>query len=287
LLRLQAIFALENLSNSFDSLPQTTFKLMPNTLFIGKVLRCFDELPSTNDYMKMLIAESNSEPAAKSRPPEGMVVRAVSQSAGRGQFGSRWESAPGDNLTFSAVLYPLWLPVSNQFLLSQAVALAVRETVAGLLPGRPDIRIKWPNDIYIGGLKTAGILIENVLSGGKYAAAIAGIGLNVNQTVFPAQLPNPGSLALESGQSFDPGQVLDALLENLERRYLQLRGGHFAEIRADYLHNLYRRGENTRFERADGSVFSGVLRDVSTSGHLLVDTAAGTEEFELKAIRLL
>ena len=95
---------------------------MANTLFIGKVYYRFDELPSTNDRAAELIA--------KSKPPEGMVVRADSQSAGRGQFGSRWESDSGKNLTFSVILYPTWLDVSAQFYLSMAIALGVHDAHA-------------------------------------------------------------------------------------------------------------------------------------------------------------
>ncbi|HRI60574.1 MAG TPA: hypothetical protein PK228_12640, partial [Saprospiraceae bacterium] len=96
---------------------------MTNTLFIGKVYHRFDELPSTNDWAAELLA--------KSKPPEGTAVRADSQSAGRGQYGSRWESAAGKNLTISIILYPRWLEVSAQFYLSMAVALGVQDAADG------------------------------------------------------------------------------------------------------------------------------------------------------------
>ncbi|MCB9316079.1 MAG: hypothetical protein H6569_08075 [Lewinellaceae bacterium] len=98
---------------------------MANTLFIGKVYLQFDELPSTNDYALELLA--------KSKPPEGTVIRAASQSAGRGQFGSQWESQAGKNLLISIILFPKWLLASEQFRLSEATALAVWETIMDAL----------------------------------------------------------------------------------------------------------------------------------------------------------
>ena len=100
---------------------------MTNTLFTGKVYYRFDELPSTNDYARDLLA--------KSRPSEGTVVRAASQSAGRGQFGSSWVAEPDANLTLSVILYPNWLKITDQFRLSEAVALAVRDTVSITVDG--------------------------------------------------------------------------------------------------------------------------------------------------------
>ncbi len=218
---------------------------MTNTLFIGKVYRRFDELPSTNDYAAEIIA--------KSKPPEGTVVRADRQSAGRGQFGSRWESEGGKNLTLSIILYPAWLAVAEQFYLSMAVALGVLDAVraagpigpaspspgsspvgkggaslpafdvndegeaAFSLPAGIDtglaLRLKWPNDLYIGARKTAGILIQNTLSGRHLQASVVGIGLNVNQTVFDPALPNPVSLALAFGTPFDPDGVAELAQE--------------------------------------------------------------------------
>ena len=99
---------------------------MENTLFTGKVYHHFDELPSTNDHALELIALAHKG-TAKSKPPEGTVVRADTQTAGRGQYGSRWLTQGGQNLTLSVILYPIWLEISAQFYLSMAVALALRK----------------------------------------------------------------------------------------------------------------------------------------------------------------
>lgn len=251
---------------------------MTNTLFTGKVYYRFDELPSTNDYARDLLA--------KSRPSEGTVVRAASQSAGRGQFGSSWVAEPGANLTLSVILYPNWLTITEQFRLSEAVALAVRDAVSITVDGSP-CTIKWPNDIYLNDRKTAGILIQNTLSGSQLEASVVGIGLNVNQTLFSTGAPNATSLALATGRTFDLDQVADALLERLEYRYLQLKSGQSQELRAAYQSHLYSFGTTRDFIRPDGSVFSGTIQGVQTDGRLAVSINGNVELFAVKAIQML
>lgn len=249
---------------------------MRNTLFIGKVYHRFDELPSTNDRALEMLA--------KSKPPEGTVLRADSQTAGRGQFGSRWESAAGQNLLLSVILYPHWLAVQDQFYLSMAVALALHDSV-----GHPDCRIKWPNDLYLLGKKTAGILIQNSLVSNHLQTSVVGIGLNVNQQQFAPSLPNPTSLNLFFCRDFDPEALMATLFSNLEQRYLQLKAGHLPQIKADYEAALFRLDVPTQLVRtADEAIFEGIIRGVNPAGLLRVEMAGGeTEYFDLKAVRLL
>lgn len=263
---------------------------MPNSLFIGKVYHRFDELPSTNDYALELIASAKNSGVlntAKSKPPEGTVIRADSQSAGRGQFGSRWEAAAGQNLTFSLILYPVRIEVQDQFYLSMALALGLFDGCAALdLPEKP--MLKWPNDLYFGNRKCAGILIQNSISGKNIQSAVAGIGLNVNQQSFDPSLPNPTSLSLECGRPFDLDQLMEQLFVCLERRYLQLISGKKQEIKADYLAQLYRRGADSEFVRTGNEkVFRGVILGVADDGRLQVQTEQGLELFGLKEIKIL
>lgn len=254
---------------------------MPNTLFIGKVYHRFDELPSTNDYVQELLA--------KGRPPEGMVVRAASQSAGRGQFGSQWQSAPGENLLLSVVLYPNWLEASAQFYLSMAVALALRDlSLQCAAPGiLPSAWVKWPNDLYLDDRKCAGILIQNTLSGRYLQSAVVGIGLNVNQTHFGSDVPNPTSLALVLNQRMDIEVVAAGLFECLERRYLQLKSGQRTALKADYEQHLYRQGQMARYSRPDGWVFEGAIQGVTEEGRLRIALATGQEEtFGMKELSI-
>lgn len=249
---------------------------MANTLFVGKVYHYFDSLPSTNDFALEMLA--------KSKPPEGTAIRAASQSAGRGQYGSRWESAPGENLTLSIILYPHWLAIPRQFYLSMAVALAVRDTA--MQAGAPEVSVKWPNDVYSGARKVAGILIQNSLQGQRLQASVIGIGLNVNQRVFDPGLPNPASLASVCGRDFMPDTVMENLFTHLEARYLQLKSGQEGQIKSAYEAGLFRRDTPSTFARPDGETFTGILRGVSEAGLLQVETAHGTQHFETKAVKL-
>lgn len=255
---------------------------MANTLFIGKVYHRFDELSSTNDYARDLLA--------KSTPPEGTVVQAVSQSAGRGQYGSSWESAPGKNLTISVIFYPFWIPVRALFRFNEAMALAVRDAVLWALkpagPPSPEVRIKWPNDLYIGDSKAAGILIQNIVKDSILQASIVGIGLNVNQTAFPDSVPNPTALAKITGRPLDLDACTEYLLECLEQRYLQLKTGNAQRLRAEYHQQLYCLGVKRPFERADGSSFLARVTGVDDDGNLrLLHEAGHTETFGIKAIK--
>lgn len=257
---------------------------MSNTLFIGKVYYRFDELPSTNDWAAEFIA---NPPSTKTKPPEGTVVRADNQTAGRGQHGSAWESAGGKNLLLSVILYPTWLKVQNQFFLSMAVALALRDLVENNSPAAAT-KIKWPNDLYLGEKKTAGILIQNSISGAQIQHSIAGIGLNVNQSEFPESLPNATSMARFFGQTFNLDELAENLFECLERRYLQLKAGNCPAIKAEYEEHLWRRGQAAQFARSPGGeTFEGIIHGVTHEGFLQIETKNGLEDFEVKSLKFL
>lgn len=237
----------------------------------GFELARFGELTSTNDE------------AADPRYGAGAVVMAERQSRGRGQRGNRWSSAGGLNLTFSVVLCPDFLRAEQQFYISKAVALAVADTVEAA--GLP-VRIKWPNDIYIGDGKVAGILIENDLMGGRMSRSIAGVGLNVNQTDFDPSLPNPVSLASATGSALDRARVFERFYRSLSDRYGALAEGDFAATDADYLARLYRFGEEHPFaDGRTGERFRGTICGVRPTGELQVRHLSGrTEEYLFKEI---
>lgn len=226
--------------------------------------------------------------------PNGTLVLAERQTAGRGQRGNRWSSAPGENLTFSVVLHPDFLPVHRQFYLSKAVCLALADTLTDFLDGTAQssretgpkenndaapnkgkepggVFIKWPNDIYVGARKIVGILIENDLSGETLSRSIVGIGINVNQTRFPAELPNPTSLALETGSAHELTGVLGAFYRHLSHRYDQLGRGALEEIDRDYLGKIFRLGTESRFaDGHSGERFLGTITGVLPGGELEV-----------------
>ena len=222
---------------------------------------------------------------AKTKPVEGTAISAREQTAGRGQIGRSWHATPGLNLTTSVIFYPRFLPADRQFRFSQAVSLAVADTVMAHLPHRADaVRIKWPNDIYVADRKIAGILIQNGVQGRHLGYSVAGIGLNVNETDFPAGLPNPTSLAREAGRPFALESVANDLYRYLEQRYLAARSRRDEDDERRYGQLLYRMGRPSYFRREDGSRFRGTIVHVDARGRLLIDSERGREAFALREV---
>lgn len=222
----------------------------------------FDKLASTNDE------------AVKPTYAEGDIVWADVQSAGRGQRGHKWESREGENITFSAIFEPTFLPATKQFLLSEVVALAVVDALRYYGVGA---RIKWTNDIYVGDRKLAGILIEHKLSGINISRTIAGIGLNVNQLEFSADLLNPVSMRQITRLELDCREVLERVAEKLMERYEMLRRGEEQQLQADYHELLYRRDALHWYFLPDGKAFRGTIRGVEPSGALIVENEKGEQ----------
>ena len=249
----------------------------PDTLFVGKNWLERPGLPSTNGYALTLLS--------KNKPVEGTVVCTPHQYAGKGLRGNSWESEAGKNITLSIVLYPTFLPADRQALLNQCIALSVFDVVEKYFPGCT--KIKWPNDIYIRDKKVAGILIQNALSGAVIRSSVAGIGINVNQQVFPSSLPNPTSFQLETGSHADIGRLRCQLCQCVERRYLQLKSGNLVPLHQAYLDHLYLYRTEALFQKTDGEVFRGSITGVDQAGRLVIDSEGKTTAFGLKQIRFL
>ena len=249
-----------------------------NTLFVGKVVLHFPELASTNQYAV--------EQLAKTKPSEGTVVTTDYQSAGRGQIGSSWQAEPGQNIHLSVLFYPHWLAARRQFSFSQAMALAVADTIS--LCTNQQAQVKWPNDVYMGDRKLAGILIQNSLQGGHMQWSVVGIGINVNQRNFSSDLRNPSSLSLVTGESFALADVQQSLYAHLEQRYLQLKRGD-VQLQADYLKQLYRINEKADYrDVVSDTLFKGQIEGVSDQGKLLIRDEDGTlRSFGLKEVHFL
>lgn len=249
-------------------------EIRPQTLFTGQQLIWLPACGSTNAEVQHLLGEN--------RASEGCTVATDHQTAGRGQRGNRWEAAAGENLTLSVVWFPTFLDAGQQFLLSQAVALAVHDWAAALLGPSSALRVKWPNDLYYGPQKLGGILIENALSGQQIQHSVVGIGLNVNQLGF--EVPTATSLAGLTGRAYDLGPLAAHLLECLERRYLQLRAGRVGALRQAYLQALYRYQELYTYEVA-GQRVSGQIVGVGEDGRLAVEIGGSVRWFGLQEIR--
>lgn len=222
-----------------------------------------DKTHSTNQYLQELLQNGELE--------EGTCVRAGFQTAGRGQQGNFWESEEGKNLTFSIVLYPDFLSIIEQFIISQIVSLAIKEVLDHY---SEDISVKWPNDIYWQDKKIAGILIENSLIGNQIQHSIIGIGLNVNQETFLSDAPNPVSLKQMTNRGFDLDALLKELLNAIFKYYLKLIQGGAGGIRKQYLNCLYRK-EGFHSYSDNNGIFRAKIEDVQDNGRLCLLTETG------------
>ncbi len=199
-----------------------------------------------------------------------MVVVADYQTAGKGCGSNSWESERGKNLTFSMLIHPTDIPASRQFRITEVISVALSETLEHLSPLTSHLSplIKWPNDIYVGDKKICGILIENRLQGCVIKDSIIGIGLNVNQTVFKSDAPNPVSLCQLLGHEVDREQFLKVFLQQFQEVWQRETTG------ADYRNRLYRREGWHAYEDAQGR-FEARLTGVSEDGHLLLEDRQG------------
>jgi BirA family biotin operon repressor/biotin-[acetyl-CoA-carboxylase] ligase len=244
------------------------------TLFVGQNIVRLQAVDSTNNYAAMLLEQTNV--------PEGTAILAGYQHGGRGQTGAGWYSDPGVNVLVSIVLRPDFLQADTHFLLSMAVAAAVRQTVSCFVPDNA-VRVKWPNDVLVGNRKIAGVLIENTYRGARLRHSIVGIGMNVGTRDFP-DLPGATSLALEAETAPDTERVLDRLCEELERRYLLLRAGQAELVRREYFEHLYGYGYTVPVVYRE-SVASGQIMDVADTGRAQVRVGDHMAEVDVRDIR--
>ncbi len=235
-----------------------------------------ETVDSTNSFLRTYT------PAAD----EPMTVAvAAYQTAGRGQGANTWESEAGKNLLFSVLVHPVMLPVRSRFLLSEAGALALKEALADYV--KDDIRLKWPNDIYWKDRKLSGTLIETRLGGGHIKDCIFGVGLNVNQTVFHSDAPNPVSLCQILGHEVDKDELLDKIIRKFSDFYHLLEMGGYNDISAMYHEALYRRGGFHRFRDADGD-FDGAIIEVDDDGHLILrDRNGSIRSYQFKEVEFI
>ena len=196
-------------------------------MIIGSIIERHDILPSTNVYATQLMAKKDVI--------EGTVIVAKYQTAGKGQGSHTWDSDSNKNLLFSIILYPDTVLPEEQIFITMAVSLGVCDFLNSLFEGT---QIKAPNDIYYNNHKIAGILIENTIVDGIINSCVVGIGLNVNQTSFPSDLPNPISIANITGKEQNTDDCLNKLLACLDKRYKELLYGDREKIKSDYTSRL-------------------------------------------------
>lgn len=223
-----------------------------------------EETASTNSYIKDLALHQNLE--------EFTVVSANYQCAGRGQQGNKWESEKGKNLLFSLLLRPTFIKANEQFIISQIVALAIKK---GLNKYTDNITIKWPNDIYYKDDKICGILIEHEINYDFIEQTIVGVGLNINQTIFKSDAPNPISLKEITGKEEERYSVLVDIVKNIINYYTMLQQGHFSEIREKYYNALYRKEGTHLFKSKDQTLFEAKIIEIKNDGQLILELTDG------------
>ncbi|TAF44995.1 MAG: biotin--[acetyl-CoA-carboxylase] ligase [Sphingobacteriales bacterium] len=248
-----------------------------NTRFVGHSFVKLVKVDSTNNYLKNLL--SNFEPL-----PQGTVIMADEQFAGRGQSNHKWLSQKGKNLTFSIFLMPNFLAVQQQFKLNQAITLGITDCLIKLLGN--NCKIKWPNDIYFNADKIGGILIENTVRGHKISESVVGIGLNVNQKQFDSSLKNANSLAHILGVDFDLIGLLGDILKAIEIRYDMLEAGMISVLDKDFTQRLL--GLNTLCQFSNrNEIFWASIVDVSETGLLILETETGQKWFNVKEVMMV
>ena len=223
---------------------------------------------STNTYLSRYAGDSDDDL---------VVGTADYQSKGRGQGTNTWESEDGKNLLFSMLVKPTGVEAENQFVLSMAEALALKEAIDSMIRqscGGEDVRLKWPNDIYWRDYKISGTLIETALSGKSVRQCIFGTGINVNQETFISSAPNPVSLCHILGREVSVDQLLDKVLEAFRRYYQLVLDGSYAAIRHSYIEALYRREGVHRYRDAQG-LFEAEFADVTDEGRLVLRAVGG------------
>ena len=220
-----------------------------------------EETTSTNTYIKGLALEAD----------EMVVVSTLWQTAGRGQGVNRWESERGKNLLFSLMARPSFVAVQQQFALSMAGALAIKAVLDRFTP---DIRIKWPNDIYWRDRKISGTLIETSLAHGEISRFVYGIGLNVNQVQFVSDAPNPVSLAQITGKQVVLMPLLDNIVEAFITQWNLLKAGNTHLVATRYNAALYRAMGFHRYSDKQGA-FDAELVGVETDGLITLQDRQG------------
>lgn len=221
-----------------------------------------NETASTHEQLKSMVESGQAD--------DGLVVQTAFQHAGKGLADNKWFSSPNKNLLCSIGRKLDFVAAGKQFLISKAVSVAVYQVVAELIADPTALRIKWPNDIYVGDRKLGGMLITHIVSGQMLTYTMIGIGINLNEESFSKEIPNPVSLLQLTGRQSDPTQILDALLQKLDETIKMMRSDE-ALLNKIYLNHLL------RYEKWAPYLVKGVeteakIRAVNEFGFLMLET---------------
>lgn len=254
---------------------------------IGSGFVELQSVDSTNKYAMKLAHAGMAQ--------HGLVVFTHEQSDGKGQRGKNWHSEKGENITLSIIINPNPLLVSEQFKLSVCTAVTVYEFFSAR--AGDETKIKWPNDLYWRDRKAGGVLIENVIrisesevqshdpiaiGSTNWKWAVIGIGININQTSFPENLPNPVSLKQITGKNFEPVELAKELCSVFDKNFKLLVSGNFDALNKIYQNHLYKKDEIVKFKKGN-RIFETTIKGVSESGQLITHHSM-EERFEFGEI---
>jgi len=236
----------------------------------------FGKIDSTNSHLSRLGEEGF---------PEGTVIVADEQTAGRGRFGRSWEAEPQANLLFSLLLRPHFLQQDEIFVLTFAAAVAVAEGIEKITNLHP--QLKWPNDVLLDGKKVCGILLESSFDSSRFSRVVLGIGLNVNQQNFSPSISSQAtSLFLSTGKRFDREELLIAILTNFSLFYDSTQKRDFYSVMKKWRDRSTMSGKKI-IVSLEGRRYEGICDDVADDGRLVVSTDDGPKKFTAGKVTIL
>jgi len=228
---------------------------------IGNQIINLETVDSTNNYAINLLKKQNDKFL------NGTIVSSKFQTLGRGQIENKWDSEDGKNLLMSLIILPQKIEAVNQFIFSKFVCLSI---INYLKHKNIDAKIKWPNDIYVGKNKIAGILIENSIQGILIKSSIIGIGLNINQINFSENIKNPISMNNILNQEFDLLTELNLLIYEFNILFEKLDCLDYQYFDNLYLKNLYKFNTWANYKNAKEN-FVAKITGITDFGQLIVE----------------
>lgn len=248
---------------------------MKNSLFYF-----IERTDSTNNYLKR---EIQKRELIHEKVEEFSCIYTDEQTQGRGLDVNQWESKKGENLLVSFYFRPP-LPVAKQFIFNQFFSLSIKKLLQHYIP---DIKIKWSNDIYVQNCKIAGILIEHFIEGDKISKTVAGVGININQTLFSSSLPNPTSLKILTGKEYKIATILDQFYAILKADYRMLKLGKFAYFQENYIKSMYLFNKKAKY-LISGEEKVCVIKGLDQFGQLILEDNEGKiKSYGYKEVKFL
>jgi BirA family transcriptional regulator, biotin operon repressor / biotin---[acetyl-CoA-carboxylase] ligase len=243
----------------------------------SKKIILLDSVDSTNNYAMAMVKKRVAS--------HGNAVFAKEQTNGKGRRGKEWTTSVGENITMSIIAEMQWLPVSQQFELSAAVALACYDFFSKHT--LEAVRIKWPNDIFVNDSKAGGILIENLIQGALWQWSVIGLGMNVNQVQFETYRLPPISLKQITGKDYDVLKMAEELRTLVLKRIDDLKKNNFSKMLEEYNEKLYAKDRLVTLKKQN-MVFQTTIIGVSDAGQLITQDALerrfNFDEVEFKGI---